>query len=124
MLDIILAPILTGLSTGIYCVTTCFPFVAPIMIDKRRDKKKNTKVFLKFISGRFLGYILFGAIFGFLGSTINQNQVDLISNISMIVFSLLLILHVLGVIKKGKVCLKKDISIPFLMGFFMGINIC
>src|SRR6056297_380746 len=125
MIDFILAPILAGLSAGLYCATTCIPFIAPIMVDKKRKRKENIGVFVQFISGRFLGYVLFGAVFGFLGSEINQGSIDLLVNIAMIFLALLLLMQVLGVTKSKKICKKfKNINIPILMGFLMGINIC
>jgi len=81
---------------------------------------------LKFIFGRFSGYVLFGAIFGYLGERINNSTVNLILIISLMALSLLLIIYASGLLKQKSWCSGKFFreKSPLLMGFFMGINIC
>lgn len=129
MRDVLIQPFLLGLSVGIFCFTYCVPFIAPYLVAEQRKIKRNFKVILKFILGRFWGYVLFGAIFGYLGERISNSTVNLILIISLMVLSLFLIIYALGFLKpKGFFCSAKYIKFktkaPLLMGFLMGINIC
>lgn len=129
MQEIFIAPFLLGLSIGIYCFTYCIPFVAPVMVSESRGKKENLNVLLKFIFGRMLGYIAFGAVFGYLGEKLTDVNVILILNIALVLLSVILILHALGLIKpkRARFCgkiRKYNAKIPLLMGFLMGINVC
>lgn len=125
--DVLIQPFLLGLSVGIFCFTYCVPFIAPYLVAEERKIKRNFKVILKFIFGRFWGYVLFGAIFGYLGEKIDLPIVNLILIISLMVLSLFLIVYALGFLKpkwsfcSGKFFREKS---PLVMGFLMGINIC
>lgn len=129
MQEIFIAPFLLGLSTGIYCLTFCIPFIVPVMVAEQRAKKGNLFLLLKFISGRLVGYLAFGALFGYLGEKINTRGVSIVLNSALILLSISLILHALGIMGEKRFVLcgfaKKHTSkIPFLMGFFMGVNVC
>jgi len=127
MYSIFLQPILLGLSVGVFCFTYCIPFIAPYIVAEKREIKKNLGVILKFIFGRFSGYVLFGAVFGYLGEKIASQTVNLILIISLMALSLLLIIYALGFLKpKWSFCSAKFFKqkSPLLMGFLMGINIC
>lgn len=141
MYSIFLQPFLLGISIGIFCFTYCVPFIAPYLVAEQRKIKRNFGVILKFIFGRFGGYVLFGAIFGYLGERVSNSTVNLILIISLMVLSLLLVFYALGFFPprrgetspragkpKGFFCsakyLKFKTKTPLLMGFFMGINIC
>lgn len=129
MPEIFISPFLLGLSTGIYCFIYCLPFIAPVMVSEIREKKKNFLVIAKFISGRFLGYLLFGAVFGYLGQRITSSALNLILNLSLMLLAVILIVHALGLTKSHRFSFctkikKYNPKMPFLMGFLMGINIC
>jgi sulfite exporter TauE/SafE len=129
MTDIIIQPFLLGISVGIFCFTYCVPFIAPYLVSEERKLSKNFKVILEFIFGRLGGYLIFGAIFGYLGEKISNQTVNLILIISLIILSFFLIIYALGFLKpKGIFCSAKYIKFreksPILMGFLMGINIC
>jgi sulfite exporter TauE/SafE len=127
MKEIILQPILLGLSSGIFCVNYCFPFIAPYIVFEERKFKEDFKIILKFIFGRLFGYLLFGAIFGYLGERITNKTVDLFFFLSLLMLSIILVLYSLGLIKeKNSFCFTKKYKskTPFLMGFLMGVNVC
>lgn len=129
MLEIFVSPFLLGLSAGIYCFTFCVPFVAPVMVSEQRNKKGNWYLILKFIFGRLLGYITFGAVVGYFGARLYSHTVFSILYIALLILSLLLILHALGLLKPKifPFCQgfkKYNPKLPVLMGFLMGINIC
>jgi len=129
MSDYLIQPFLLGISTGIFCFTYCVPFIAPYLVSEQRKLSKNFKVILEFILGRLSGYILFGAVFGYLGEKINNQTVNLILITSLILLSGVLILYSLGLVRnKGFFCSAKYSKFknkaPIVMGFLMGINIC
>ena len=129
MNDYLIQPLLLGISTGIFCFTYCVPFIAPYLVAEKRKLKKNFKILLEFIFGRLAGYLLFGAVFGYLGEKISNQAVNFVLIISLIVLSLVLILYSLGFVKNKKLfCSTKYIRFkkraPIVMGFLMGINIC
>jgi sulfite exporter TauE/SafE len=127
--DFIFQPLLLGISTGIFCFSYCVPFIAPYLVAEQRKISKNVKIILEFILGRLIGYILFGAIFGYLGEKISSQEVNLILTISLMILAIVLIFYALGFFKpKGIFCsnqyLRFKTKAPLLMGFLMGINIC
>lgn len=129
MQEIFAAPFLLGLSTGIYCFTYCIPFIAPVMISQERGRKENFNIILKFIAGRFLGYLVFGAVVGYLGERIQNATFNLILIIALMLLSCLLILHGLGLMKIKRLALcqkfkRYNSKLPLLMGFLMGVNVC
>jgi len=125
--SIIVQPLLLGLSAGLFCVTFCAPFIAPILVSEKRKAKDNFKVLLKFIFGRLIGYVLFGAVFGYLGQRWISVNLDLWMSIAMMFLSLILILYAIGLLKKKfSFCSTKRLrrKTPWLLGFLMGINVC
>ena len=129
MTDYLIQPFLLGISVGIFCFTYCVPFIAPYLASEERKIGKNFRIILEFILGRLGGYVLFGAIFGYLGEKISNQAVNLILIISLMILSVVLIIYASGFLKpKGIFCSSKYIKFreksPILMGFLMGINIC
>jgi len=123
----ILQPVLVGLSLGAFCLSYCFPFLATFMASEARGLKDNSKLIVRFIFGRFLGYILFGFIFGFLGEKLQSPFLTLITDLSLILISIILILYLCGLLKEKKgICASQKFQNhdAMLMGFLMGINIC
>lgn len=126
--DIILQPLLAGLSMGLFCTTSCLPFVAPYLVAEQRDAKGTVGTLLQFILGRLGGYILFGAVFGWLGERLTGFVFNLFMIVSLVLLSILLILYAVSLMNPSwSVC---GLSawprrrIPLLMGFLMGVNIC
>lgn len=118
---------LTGLSVGLFCLSYCAPFVAPFLVAEERKTKKNFSLILQFILGRFFGYILFGAIFGYLGEKISSQAVNLILIIALILMSVFLIFYALGLLRPSlSFCAGRTFKnrLPILLGFLMGVNIC
>lgn len=128
MHDIIIQPLLAGLSMGLFCTTSCLPFIAPYLVAEQRDPKATAGVLLQFILGRLGGYVLFGAVFGWLGERLTGSEFNLFTIISLVLLSILLILYAVGLMKPSwSVCGMSAWPrrrIPLLMGFLMGVNIC
>lgn len=127
MKEVIIQPFLLGLSVGIFCFSYCVPFIAPFLIAEKRRFKTNLGLVLKFVLGRFGGYVLFGAFFGYLGEKINNYTVNLILIIALILLSLVLIFYAIGLVRPNfSFCRRRFIKerSPLIMGFLMGVNIC
>jgi sulfite exporter TauE/SafE len=129
MQDFLIAPLLLGLSTGIYCFVYCVPFVAPVMVSEERSGRGNLGVIAKFVLGRLAGYLAFGALAGYLGSRLSDIDFEPVTWIALAVLSIVLILHALGLwqAKRFSVCamIKRfNPEIPFVMGILMGVNAC
>ena len=128
MRDIIIQPLLAGLSMGLFCTTSCLPFIAPYLVAERRDAKATAGTLMQFILGRLGGYILFGAVFGYLGERLSGTAFNLFTIVSLVLLSFLLILYAVGLMKPSwSVCGMSSWPrrrIPLLMGFLMGVNIC
>lgn len=129
MHDVILSPLLAGLSVGISCFTYCIPFIAPYLVSEDRPARANVILLIKFLVGRLVGYVLFGAAVGYLGEHLKSDALHLPIIISMMLLSVLMLLHALGFVhtERYRLCFKRkswNTSCPWLMGFLMGINIC
>jgi sulfite exporter TauE/SafE len=128
MNDVILQPLLAGFSTGLFCSTTCLPFIAPYLVSEGRAFRATLRIMLEFIGGRFIGYVLFGAVFGYLGERITGRAINTAVIVSMMLASWLLILYAAGVLKPAaSLCGIRGFAgrgIPALMGLLMGVNVC
>jgi len=123
--EVIITPLLLGLSTGVYCFTYCAPFLASYLVAERHGSL--VRVVLEFIVGRFAGYAAFGAVFGYLGERLTGLEADLVVMAGMLPLALLMILYGIGALKRRtEACLGRfrRVRIPLLMGFLTGINIC
>lgn len=121
-------PLLAGLSVGAFCLTYCFPFMAPLIAAEDRTPRKNVLIILEFLIGRLAGYLCFGLLAGYLGEKFDAHWLRTATNISFIILSLVLIFYLIGLIREnGIFCYGASFfrgKSPLLMGFFMGINIC
>jgi len=117
---------LLGLSTGIFCLTWCGPVFISLILSEKKNIKQSILLFLEFIAGRLIGYVLFGAIFGYLGSKFQNTIVQKINLGALMLLSSLLILYGLGLFKeKHNLCrFFKKIRFPILAGFLTGVNLC
>ncbi len=123
----LIQPFLTGLSVGFFCLSYCFPFLASFMASEERARRKNYRLIFDFMLGRFLGYIIFGLVFSYLGEKFQYPFLTLLTNLSLILISFLLIFYILGLIKQPEeTCLAHQFQNKnaLVMGFLMGINIC
>lgn len=128
MYSLFIQPFLLGLSVGLYCLAHCLPFVSSYLVSEKRSIKSNFKIIFQLIIGRFLGYLLIGAFFGYLGEKITGQWLDLFLIISLILLSGLLIVHALNLFKIKWLChshwLGKRKFVPLVMGFLLGLHLC
>lgn len=120
-------PIFAGLSVGAFCLSYCFPFLAAFTVSEDRGAKKNLGLILRFIFGRFLGYMTFGLIAGYLGQKFPYAYLTLITDFSLILISIILILCLAGLFRQREgACFARKIQNPgaVAMGFLMGVNVC
>ena len=120
-------PVLAGLSVGAFCMSYCFPFLATFIASQDRPAKRNFLLIAYFMLGRFLGYAAFGLIFGFLGEQLKSPYLTFITDISLILVSVVMVLHITGLSKqKDNLCLASKLHNrnAIVMGFLMGVNIC
>lgn len=97
------------------------------MASEKRGRGKNYRLIFDFMLGRFLGYIIFGFIFSFLGEKFQFPYLTLMTNLALILISMVLLLYIFGLIKQGEeTCLVNQFQNKnaLIMGFLMGINIC
>lgn len=60
---------LLGLSTGVFCISSCAPLIFPFLFSvKQKNAKGNAAMVSLFLAGRLLGYLAAGFILGSLGS--------------------------------------------------------
>ena len=113
---------------GLFCTTSCLPFIAPYLVAEQRDARATAGTLFQFILGRLGGYILFGAVFGWLGERLTGAAFNLFTIVSLVLLSILLILYAVGLMKPSwSVCGMNSWPgrrIPLVMGFLMGVNIC
>jgi sulfite exporter TauE/SafE len=125
--ELVLQPLLTGLSVGAFCLTYCFPFMGVVFGAEERSTKKNLLILLEFLVGRLAGYLCFGLLVGYLGEKFDPQWLRRATDISFIVLSLALLFYLLGLVREKGFCpTPKFLKArnPALMGFFMGINLC
>ena len=116
---------LLGLSTGIFCTAYCLPIYLP-QIMAQRHKYRGWNVFLQFNIGRLVAYIIFGAVFGYLGAQAHSQFLSSFARLVIAALAVLLILYGLGLsVPRLKWCAwTKNIRLPLVSGFLLGINIC
>lgn len=129
MNEFVISPFLAGLSTGLFCLGYCVPFVAPFMVAEERAGKKDAGVILRFILGRFLGYLFFGAAVGLIGEKFYGDTMNFAMSAAMMGLSLAVALYGFGLLNAGRFRFCAAISkqaggFPMLMGFLMGFNLC
>ena len=128
MRDVILAPLLAGLSTGLFCCVTCYPVLAPVFAAENRPPKATLRVWLQFLLGRLAGYALFGAAIGWIGERCDAVWLSLASSAGMMVLALVLIFYAVGFWRPAwSFCAagtRRGAVAPAALGFLMGIQAC
>lgn len=124
----ILPGFLTGLSVGVYCLGICLPIFIPVLLAEKRKTKESFLLILEFSLGRFLGYLLFGFIVGWLGVVVQSKIIHQIVRLSTSLMGVLMIGYSLGLTSwwGHKACKRffHKAKIPILLGFLTGINVC
>ena len=84
-----------GLSNGATCITYCAPMLVPYLLGEGKGIRRNSMLTAQFLSGRLIGYLLFGVFAWGINRSILQgmNKPDLIMGPAYIIFSMLLIFY-------------------------------
>lgn len=126
-MEFLFSSFLLGLSTGVYCLFYCVPFIAPIMVAEERKRRESFFLLIKFITGRFFGYLIFGAFVGFWAEKFDNKFLTKFLEGALFLLAIILIFHSFSFVKRNSFCLrlkKFNPHFPFLIGFLTGINIC
>jgi sulfite exporter TauE/SafE len=121
---------LLGLSSGVFCISTCLPVMAPVMGFRERKTAEHLRIFGQILMGRWGGYLLFGLFAGLAGERIGSASFDRLLNLPILMLSIILIYYSLGFLERPKTgfCMAGPAAwaskSPMLMGFLTGINIC
>jgi len=117
-----------GLSTGSLCLMTCVPIYLPYMMSEERSLLKSLGRLMEISLGRFIAYILFGALAGYFGTRINPMGRGLFTGISYILLSIFLVINAFRTHREGKSCRVPKWALmsksALLLGFFTGVNFC
>ena len=119
---------LAGLSTGMFCCLTCYPFLAPVFAAEARSARRNLVVWLQFLLGRLAGYVLFGAAIGWLGERFASAWLDRVSILGLLLMALVLVFYAIGFRRpRWSFCAAgtpRAATAPLLLGFLLGLHIC
>jgi sulfite exporter TauE/SafE len=128
MRDVIIEPLLAGLSTGLFCCATCVPFLAPYLAAEQRGGRALFRVMLEFIGGRLAGYVLFGTAIGLIGEWADNAIFNRVSTVSMILLAAVMVLYAAGLLRPtSTLCAHTGLlrsRTPLVLGFLMGVNVC
>jgi sulfite exporter TauE/SafE len=117
-----------GLATGTTCLATCGPIYAPYLMQVKRTWLSNLLVIVELSAGRFISYLLIGALAGAFGSAIAEEQRIPLTIIAYILFSSFLIVSSLRSHRKERCCSVGRwyafAERPLILGVVTGINLC
>jgi hypothetical protein len=122
---------LLGLSTGFYCLVSCLPLLAPYLLAEGSSAwRLNLRIFLEFLAGRFLAYMLFALLATLAGQAGRGALPPWLLPLSMLLCGLWMGGLAVFRVRTASACaLKTGISpfaqrLPLLLGFVTGINVC
>jgi sulfite exporter TauE/SafE len=117
-----------GLATGHICLATCGPVYLPFLAGKLQTFRGSLLALLKLSAGRFVTYLLIGALAGFLGYQISDVNRQYFTIIAYILLSVFLIVSALRGHRCESGCkvgrLSRFADSPFILGIVTGINFC
>ncbi len=119
-----------GLLTGTSCFATCGPIYMPYLMQRKLSVIQSVFMVMEISAGRFVSYILFGILAGFLGQSIASftEHKEIFTAIAYTAFSIMLLMSAFRTNQKEKGCAVKKwyafADTPFLLGIFTGINFC
>ena len=120
-----------GLSAGIYCIGSCLVFFVPyLLVEGKKKIFENIRKVLSFMLGRFIAYITFALIMGFIGASYQNIFTAKFSHICLIVASSVMLIYSLThSFINSRFCAPfvnrfSLMRIPFFLGLFTGLNPC
>jgi len=132
-----LKALLLGLSSGIFCLGTCYPILGPLLLSRRDEATPRpfagaAASLALFLGGKLAAYLLVGLLAGLLGRSARRVaaiQTAILPSL-VILLGVLLALYGLGVhLPRWGFCrwsgrLLEDRRFLFAAGFLAGVNIC
>ncbi|MCX5811725.1 MAG: sulfite exporter TauE/SafE family protein [Proteobacteria bacterium] len=128
---------LLGLSNGLVCVAYCAPVLVPYMLGEGRGVFQNIFLTAQFLTGRLLGYLVFGVIAWGINKTVIETlgYRELIIGGAYIVLSVSLIVYSFFNIRAScaaeyinrhfyKIKVLRPSLLPVVMGLATGLNFC
>lgn len=128
---------LLGLASGASCVAYCAPALVPYLLGEGKGVRQNTVILCQFLGGRLCGYLLLAVLAWevnrYVGAWSNGHEMFL--GAVYILLAAALALYGLinpaapcaGHLLRGrmlKVISRQSALLPFLFGFFTGLNLC
>ncbi len=128
MIGIFLQGITLGLSTGLFCLTSCALVFVPLLISQKRGARQNLGLVAELAAGRFAAYMIFGGTAGALGTQLEGIAYQRMLGGMMVVLALLMLGYAVSrCYPRWTAChwARLDrIRYPLLFGFITGINPC
>jgi len=139
-----------GLATGPYCFAACAPFLVPYLCaEGQATLSANLRVLARFLAGRLLAYLIFGAAVGALGAAASGSVPAWLAPAALGATALLMLLCACRKeLRPAGTCGTSDTAgpviknfprlswclaagrwatprrVPFGLGFLTGINVC
>lgn len=117
-----------GISTGTVCFVTCAPIYLPWLMSEKKSIWRSLGKLMEISAGRFIAYILFGALAGYFGGKLTPVSRNLFTGVSYILLSVFLLMNVFRTHREGKSCKVPKWAVmsrsAFLLGLFTGVNFC
>ncbi len=117
-----------GLTTGHICLATCGPIYSSFLMQQNNTLSSYFRATLEISIGRFITYLLVGAIAGLVGSQFPVEYRDYLTVTAYLLFSTFLIITVFRTRKCEGGCKlpawNRFTDYPILLGIVTGINVC
>jgi sulfite exporter TauE/SafE len=117
-----------GLATGTSCLATCGPVYTPYLMQKGRSLIASLLVIGEISAGRFVSYLVVGALAGAFGQSITEEKRIPLTIAAYLLFSVFLIIASIRSSRKEAYCAAGKwysfVERPFLLGILTGINLC
>lgn len=117
-----------GLTTGHICLATCGPVYSSFLMQQNSSLARYFWATLEISAGRFITYLLVGALAGLVGSQFSIEHKEYFTIAAYLLFSAFLLISVFRTRKcEGGCALPKwnrFTEYPILLGIVTGINVC
>ena len=128
MRTLIMDAFLAGLSTGLFCGMTCFPVLAPVFAAEERTFRATWSAWFQMLGGRLAGYLIFGALAGWLGQRFGSHALRLLSTAGMMAMAAWLAVYAAGFRRPSPpscpAARRCRSATPVLLGFLLSTRIC
>lgn len=127
-----------GISMGIYCTFGCMPAILPLIVANGNGMRDSLCMVMQYLAGRIAAYALVGTLAISFGQLITSYAVGrTMTAIALVALAIILMVHAIKVnFPQLRICnfrpqalalklvSKSSISIPFVAGFAIGMNMC